>query len=395
MRIPVTSPSNTIFGLRPPNFVHGFLILLLTICLLACEKKEAPPPPAPPTVDVVDVIQQDVPIYSEWVAQLNGDINAQITPKVQGYVLKKNYQEGTFVKKGDLLFEIDPRPFEAALDQAKADLAMAQANLTRANTDVTRDTPLVQQSAVPQKQLDNDMAAQAAAKAQVAAGNAMVEQAKLNLDWTKVYSPVDGVAGLANSQVGDLVGTTTKMTTISTVNPIRAYFNVSETVYLHFANEIAAALNGTKTTAPIAIEYLQANSQPFPEKGRIILVNREINSGTGTIQLAAAFPNPGGILRPGGFGTVRFVTDMQKGALLVPQKSVIEVQTDYQVVVVGADNKVSFRPVKVGARVGENWIITDGLKLGDKIVAQGFMKLRDGMPVNPKPFSESTPAEGK
>ena len=395
MRIPVTLRSNTCFGLRPPNYIHGFLILLLTVCLLACEKKEAAPPPAPPTVEVVDVIQQDVPIYSEWVAQLNGDVNAQITPKVQGYVLKKDYQEGTFVKKGDLLFELDPRPFVASLDQAKADLAMAQANLSRAETDVVRDTPLVQQSAIPQKQLDNDLAAQAAGKAQVEAGKAMVEQAKLNLEWTKVYSPVDGVAGLANSQVGDLVGTATKMTTVSTVNPIRAYFNVSETVYLHFAQEIAAALNGTKTTPPVSIEYIQANSQPFPEKGRIILVNREVTSGTGTIQLAAAFPNPGGILRPGGYGTVRFITDMQKGALLVPQRSVIEVQTDYQVVVVGADNKVTFRPVKVGDRVGQNWIIKEGLKLGDKIVAEGFMKLRDGMPVNPKPLSESAPTEGK
>ncbi len=390
-----TSRSNARLGLRPPNYTNALLILLLTVGLVGCEKKEVAPPPAPPTVEVADVMQQDVPIYSEWVAQLNGDTNAQITPKVQGYLLKKNYKEGSFVQKGDLLFEIDRRPFEAALDQANADLAMAQANLSRAETDVVRDTPLVQQSAVPQKQLDNDLAAQAAGKAQVAAAKAMVEQAKLNLDWTKVYSPVDGIAGIANAQVGDLVGTTTKMTTVSTINPIRAYFNVSETVYLHFARDIAAALNGTKTTPPIAIEYIQANSEPFPETGRIILVNREISSGTGTIQLAAAFPNPGGILRPGGFGTVRFVTDMQKGALLVPQRAVIEIQTDYQVIVVGQDNKVSFRPVKVGDRVGPNWIIKEGLKPGDKVVAQGGMKLRDGMPVSPKPFSESAAAEGK
>ena len=395
MRILGTPRSNTRLGLRPPNYTVGFLVLLLTICLLGCEKKEAAPPPVPPTVQVVDVIQQDVPIYSEWVAQLNGDVNAQITPKVQGYVLRQNYKEGSFVKKGDLLFEIDPRPFEAALDQAKADLAMAQANLSRAETDVARDTPLVQQSAVPQKQLDNDLAAQAAGKAQVAAGNAMVDQAKLNLAWTKVFSPVDGIAGIANAQVGDLVGTTSKMTTISTINPIRAYFNVSETVYLRFARDIAAALSGTKTTPPVSVEYIQANSEPFPEKGRMILVNREIASGTGTIQIAAAFPNPGGILRPGGFGTVRFITDTQKGALLVPQRSVIEVQTDYQVVVVGQDNKVSFRPVKVGDRVGQNWIIKEGVKPGDKIVTEGFMKLREGMPVNPKPLSESARTEGK
>lgn len=392
MRILVPSQADSRFGLRVPT---GITLLLLTICLLGCEKKQAAPPPAPPTVEVVDVMQQDVPIYSEWVAQLNGDTNAQITPKVQGYLLKQNYKEGSFVKKGDLLFEIDPRPFIAALDQAKADLAMAQANLSRAETDVVRDTPLAQQSAIPQKQLDNDKAAQAAATAQVAAGQAMVEQAKLNLDWTKVFSPVDGIAGIANAQVGDLVGTTTKMTTVSTINPIRAYFNVSESVYLRFANDIAAAVSGTKATPPVSVEYIQANDTPFPEKGRIILVNREIATSTGTIQFAASFPNPGGILRPGGFGKVRFVTDLQKGALLVPQRSVLEVQTDYQVVVVGQDNKVSFRPVKVGDRLGANWIITDGLKPGEKVVAQGLMKLRDGMPVNPKPFSESASAEGK
>jgi membrane fusion protein (multidrug efflux system) len=185
------------------------------------------------------------------------------------------------------------------------------------------------------------------------------------------------------------------MTTVSSIDPIRAYFNISESVYLHFAKQIAAALNGTKKTSPITIEYIEANDNPFPEKGRIILVNREIAGGTGTIQLAAAFPNPGGILRPGGFGKVRFVADTQKGAILVPQRAVMEIQTDYQVIVVGQDNKVSFRPVKVGDRVGQNWIIKEGLKPGEKVVAQGGMKLRDGMPVNPKPFTESAPVEGK
>ena len=395
MQTRVTPRSYTHFGLKLPIVSFSVLLFLLTMVLLGCEKKEAAPPPPPPTVEVADVMQQDVPIYSEWVAQLNGDTNAQITPKVQGYLLKQNYKEGSFVKKGDLLFEIDQRPFQAALDQSKADLAIAQANLSRAETDVARDTPLVQQSAIPQKQLDNDLAAQAAGKAQVEAGRAMVEQARLNLDWTKVFSPVDGIAGTANAQVGDLVGTTTKMTTVSTVDPIRAYFNISENVYLQFAERIASALRGKPSNTPISIEYIQANGKPFSTKGRIILVNREITGGTGTIQMAAAFANPDGILRPGGFGRVRFVTDTQKGALLVPQRAVIEVQTDYQVIVLGQDNKVSFRPVKVGDRVGTNWIITEGLKPGDKVVAQGAMKLRDGMPVTPKPFSESAPTEGK
>jgi membrane fusion protein, multidrug efflux system len=370
------------------------LLLSIAVTISCSEEKKAVAPPLP-DVDVVDVVQQDVPIYSEYVAQLNGDINAQITPKVQGYLLRTNYKEGSFVKQGQLLFEIDPRPFAAALDQAKADLAVAQANLSRAETDVARDTPLVEQSAVPQKQLDNDLAAQAAGKAQVDAAKAMIEQAKLNLEWTKVYSPVNGIAGIANAQVGDLVGTTTKMTTVSTINPIRAYFSISENLYLEFAERIAAVLRGVQNANPMVIEYIQANEEPYPKKGRIILVNREINAPTGTIQFAAAFPNENGILRPGGFGRVRFETSTQKGALLVPQRSVIEIQSNYQIVVVGADNKASFRNVKVGDRVGPNWVITEGLKPGEKVIAQGYQKVRDGMQVNPKPFVESAAAGGE
>ena len=393
MRIRVTPRTHTRFGLRRPNYTFGLLVLLLTICLLGCEKKEAAPPPAPPTVEVADVIQQDVPIYSEWVAQLNGDTNAQITPKVQGYLLKQDYKEGFFVKKGQLLFEIDPRPFEAELDQTKAQLAVTQANLSRTDTDVVRDTPLAAQNAIPQKQLDNDMAAQAAAKAQVEAAKAMVEQAQLNLEWTKVYSPVDGVAGIANAQVGDLVGTTTKMTTVSKVDPIRAYFSLSENAYLDNASKIAAIIrSGGIGTTPV--EFVQANEVPYPKPGYIILVNREVTTQTGTIQFAAEFPNPDAILRPGGFGRVRIKTGDNKSALLVPQRAVIEVQSAYQVVVVGSDNKAVFRPVKVGERVGTNWMITDGLKPGEKVIAEGFQRVRDGMVVNPKPFTETETREG-
>lgn len=378
-------------------FSTAFVIIATLSLLLGCEEKKAPPPPAPPEVDVAEVIQQDVPIYNEWVAQLNGDVNAQIVPKVQGYLLKRNYQEGTFVKKGELLFEIDPRPFQASLDQAKADLATAEANLSRTETDVVRDTPLAAQNAIPQKQLDNDLAAQAAAKAQVEAGRAVVDQAKLNLDWTKVYSPIDGIAGTANSQVGDLVGTSTKMTTVSTVDPIRAYFSISESAYLQNAERIGAALRGISKQAPLSVEYIQANGEPYPEKGRIILVNREIAAQTGTIQFAAEFPNPGAILRPGGYGQVRIQTGLNKGAILVPQRAVIEVQSIYQVATVGTDNKVAFRPVKVGDKVGPNWIITAGLKPGEKVIAQGFQRVAEGMPVNARPYVEAATAtpEGK
>jgi len=374
---------------------HVLILTTMLLLLTACEEKQAPPPPAPPDVDVAEVVQQDVPIYEQWVAQLNGDVNAQIVPKVQGYLLQRNYKEGSLVKAGQLLFEIDPRPFQASLDQAKADLATAEANLSRTDTDVVRDTPLAAQNAIPQKQLDNDLAAQAAAKAQVAAHKAAVEQARLNLDWTKVYSPVDGIAGTANSQVGDLVGTTTKMTTVSTVNPIRAYFSIPEETYLQFAQRISDALRGIKERAPLEVEYIQANNVPYPEKGRIILVNREVASQTGTIQFAAEFANPDAILRPGGFGQVRIQTGMNKNALLVPQRAVIEVQSIYQVATVGADNKVAFRPVKVGSKVGQNWIITEGLKPGEKVIAQGFQRVREGMQVNAKPFVESAGTEGK
>jgi membrane fusion protein (multidrug efflux system) len=373
---------------------HVFAFIAIFLLLGGCGEKKAAGPPPPPEVQVVEVTQQDVPIYSEWVAQLNGDTNAQIVPKIQGYLLRQNYHEGFFVKKGDLLFEIDPRPFQAALDQSKAQLAVSQADLSRADTDVIRDTPLSEQNAIPKKQLDNDMAAQAAAKAQVNAAKAMVEQAQLNLDWTKVYSPIDGIAGVATSQVGDLVGTTTKMTTISKVDPIRAYFSVSENAYLQSASKIANVIRGNASSQPYVIEYIQANEAPYPKKGRIILVNREVSSQTGTIQIAAEFPNSEAILRPGGFGRVRIQTGDNKGALLVPQKAVIEVQSAYQLVVVGSDNKASFRPIKVGDRIGSNWIVTDGVKPGEKVVVEGFMKVKEGMPVSAKPYVETATAQG-
>jgi membrane fusion protein (multidrug efflux system) len=378
------------------RWFRSTLILSAPLLLLAgCEKKEAAGPPPPPAVKVAEVIQQDVPTYNEWVAQLNGDTNAAITPKVQGYLLTRNYQEGFPVRKDQLLFEIDPRPFSAALDQANAQLAVAQADLSRAETDVARDTPLAAQNAIPQKQLDNDKAAEAAGKAQVDAAKAMIEQAKLNLEWTKVYSPVDGIAGVATSQVGDLVGPSTKMTTISTVNPIRAYFSISENAYLQNSARIAAVIAGAANGGRLPVEYIQANEVPFPSTGRIILVNREVSSQTGTIQFAAEFANPKAVLRPGGFGRVRIKTGDSKGALLVPQIAVIEVQSAYQVVVVGSDNKASFRPVKVGDRVGANWIVTDGLKPGEKVVVEGFQKVRDGMTVNIEPQTQTASAEGK
>jgi membrane fusion protein (multidrug efflux system) len=378
-------------GLKSTAIALGALLLTAVI---GCEKKEEAPKPMPPEVEVTEVMQRTVPISQEWVAQLNGQVNADITPKVQGYLISRNYAEGFPVHKWQLLYEIDPRPFVASLDQAKAQVAVAVAQETEAQNNVTRDTPLAAQHAIPQKQLDTDISTLQANTAQVNAAKASMVQAELNLSWTKVVSPIDGLAGTSNSNVGDLVGTTTKMTTVSEVNPIRAYFNISESDYLGKAQMIARLLRGDKAQSrPLPVEFIQTNGVAFPTKGKIILVNREVVSQTGTIQLAAEFPNKDGILRPGGFGNVRIQTGTDEHALLIPQAAVIEVQSMYQVVVVGADNKAMFRPVKVGDRVGQDWIITDGVKPGDKVVVEGFMKVREGTPVMAKPYTAGSPTE--
>jgi membrane fusion protein, multidrug efflux system len=373
-----------LFGPKPkPRYFSA--ALLLTTFLLGCREKEQAPAPEPPEVEVTEVTQRNVPIYMEWVAQLNGRYNAQITPRVQGYLLKQNYRDGFFVKKGQLLYEVDPRAFEVAIEQAKAQVAVAVANLSNADTNVARDRPLAAQSAIPQKQLDTDLATQAASKAQLEAAQAQLAQAQLNLSWTKVYSPIDGIAGLSTAQVGNLVGTTTNMTTVSQVNPIWAYFNISESDYFTEAQTFYRLISGKRVASPV-LEFIQSNGITYPLKGRIILVNREVASQTGTIQLVAEFPNADAILRPGGFGRVRFQVAMNEGAMLIPQAAVIEVQSMYQVAVVEPGNKAAFRIVKVGARVGTDWIITDGLKPGDQVIVQGFMKVRQGTPVSPKPF---------
>jgi RND family efflux transporter MFP subunit len=383
---------------HPIRKTAAVLSLLLIVSSFACGKKEARSGTPVPDVEVADVLEEDVPIYQEWVAQLNGPVNADITPRVQGYLLSQNYVNGSLVRKGQLLFEIDPRPFQAALDQSKADVERAVASLSKATNDVQRDTPLAAQNAIPQKQLDDDIANQAWAKAQLAAAKAQEQQAELNLGWTKVYSPADGLAGAANSQIGDLVGTSTKMTTISQIDPIWAYFNISESLYLSVAPEISRFLQRSAVRTNVAAEFIQANDVPYPLKGKIIFVNREITAGTGTIQLAAAFSNKDAILRPGGFGKVRVQTGITRNALLIPQPAVIEVQSQYQAIVVGRDNKAIVRPIKVGDRVGPNWIITEGLKPGERVVVEGIQKVqtfaaqspqlgKDGVPVAPKPYA--------
>src|SRR6516165_412577 len=280
-----TSPMRSIKlrlqGTSSPKSFRGrrsvaLLGLLLSVIVLGCNEKEAREAPKPPDVEVAEVITQNVPVFQEAVAQLNGPVNADITPKVQGYLLTQNYTNGAFVQKGQLLFKIDPRPFQAALEQAKADVERALAGLEKANNDVERDTPLAAQRAIPQKQLDDDKAAQAWSTAQVAASKAQQQQSELNLGWTNVHSPVNGIAGVANSQIGDLVGTSTKMTVVSQIDPIWAYFNVSESFYLGFASQIRKVLEMQKAKSPVPVEYIQANDVPYPFKGNLIFINREI-----------------------------------------------------------------------------------------------------------------------
>ena len=362
--------------------------------LAGCEKKEEKPQMAPPEVLVSEVAQQNVPIFEEWVSVLTGPVNADITPKVQGYLLKQDYQNGLAVKKGQLMFELDPRQYQAAVEQAQAQVEMALAGLSEADANVARDTPLAAQNAIPQKQLDTDLSQQAARRAQVDATKANLDNAKLNLAWTKVYSPIDGIAGNSNSQIGDLVGTTTKMATVSQTNPIWANFNVSESVYLNAAAKISAFIGSGKTRT-IPVEYIQANEEVYPHKGRIIQINRQVATGTGTIQFTAEIPNPEALLRPGGFGRVRIQTADNTNALLVPQPAVIEVQSQYQIIVVSPDNKAMFRPIKVGARVGTNWIVTDGLKPGERVVVEGIQKLQQAAAMNPQFMKEGIPVSPK
>ncbi|QNI32710.1 efflux RND transporter periplasmic adaptor subunit [Alloacidobacterium dinghuense] len=385
---------------KSPDWGSVAIGLFLLATLVGCAKEEPKAKPSPPDVTVADVVQQDVPVYGEWVAQLNGPVNAEITPKVQGYLLQQNYQNGFFVKKGQLLFTLDPRQYEAEVDQAKAQVGTAEANLAKANNDVARDTPLAAQKAIAQRDLDTDLTTQQAMQSQLQAAKASQANAELNLTWTKVYSPIDGIAGVSNSQIGDLVGTSTKMVTVSQVNPIWAYFNPSESLFLKFAPEVTAFITGRlpRGSRPqMPVELIQANDIPYSAKGRIIYVNRQVGTGTGTIQMAAEFPNPQAVLRPGGYGRVRIKVADNGNALLVPQPAVIEVQSDYMIVVLSPENKAMFRPVKVGERVGPNWVITEGLKPGEKVVVEGIERLslavaampqlaKEGIPVNPKPY---------
>jgi membrane fusion protein (multidrug efflux system) len=428
------------------RYKYCALLAVAAVLTISCsEKKVESAAPPPPDVEVVQVTPQDVPVTKEWVGTLKGLVNADIRSQVAGYVIKQDYVNGTAVKKGDVLFEIDPRPFQAAVDKATADVQQARAALQQARADlekaqatqaeakanqekaeadqgktqidVTRYTPLAAAKAISQQELDNAVQANLAAKAQVeamkasvqtatanisaqnaniaaqtssiAAAQAALENAQVNLGFTKVTSLIDGVAGIANAQVGDSVGPTSPnpLTTVSTVDPILVQFSASEQEYLNAVTTLRrGSRNVDSALKDFTFELVLADGSVYPDKGKIQYIDREVDVRTGSINVQVAFPNNGNVLRPGGYGTIRSVVRTERGALAVPQRAVSELQGRFTVAVVGPDGKVALREVKTGDKVGAMWVINEGLKAGDRVVAEGTQKVREGMQVNPKPY---------
>jgi len=378
----LTEPATRRSGVR-----FGCVATLVLPAILAgagCKRGEPPAPP-PPEVLVTDVVQKDVPIYAEWVGTAVGFVNAQVMPRVQGYLLKQNYQDGAYVKAGQPLFEIDDRPYEAAVDQALGDLAQQRANLRKNQLDVTKYTPLAAQGAVSKQQLDDAVQATRATEAQVQASEAAAENARLNLGWTKIYSPIDGIAGIAPVQVGDLVTPSTVLTTVSQVDPMKVTFPISEREYLRYADKIKEHQEKGRASDEPDLHLILANGSTYPQSGHFYVTNRQVDQQTGTILVQALFPNPDGILRPGLYAKVRAPTETVRGACVVPARAVQETQGVYQVAVVGPDDKVALRTVKAGEQVDEFWIIDKGLEPGERVVTQGLQKVKDGIAVSPKP----------
>jgi RND family efflux transporter MFP subunit len=366
------------------------VVLLLNAVGCSSGKVRAAAPPSPPVVQVAAVIQKDVPVRGEWVGTLEGYVNAQIQPQVSGYLIRQDYHEGAFVKKGQLLFEIDPRPFQAALDQAKGQLAQAEAQMANADINVKRDVPEAEAHAIPQSQLDNDTQSLLGAKAAVEADQAAVEQAALNLGYTKVISWIDGIAGITTVQVGNLVVQSTVLTAVSQVNPIKVYFPISEQEYLRMADgSTPGSVDFMVRASRIPLQLTLADGSTYPHPGKIIFADRQVNGQTGTIQIVGEFPNTRNLLRPGQYARVQAPTGIIQGALLVPQSAVTQQQGTNQVTVISADNRAQLRTVQVGSTVGTLWTITSGLKPGERVVVVGAEKVKDGQPVNPTPYKET------
>jgi RND family efflux transporter MFP subunit len=355
-------------------------------------------------VEVVQVEQRNVPIYADWIGTLDGLVNADVRAQVTGYIVKQDYQEGAFVKKGDLLFEIDPRPFQAVLDQALGQLAQAKANLANAQAvqvrtqlDVNRYTPLAKEQAASQQDLDNSVQNNLAAKANVQTAEAQirtyeaaVETAKINLDFTRLIAPIDGISGLAQLQVGALVSPASgAVTSVSTVDPIKVYFTVGEPQYLAWQRRYPTELSRVDARKRLHLQMILADGTTYPHEGTFFFADRQVAIGTGAIRIAALFPNPGNVLRPGGYAKIHGIINEVDGALLVPQRSVTELQGSYQVAVVGNDGRISIRTVTVGNTIGSELIISQGLKAHETVVAEGTQKVKPGMQVTVKPFSVS------
>jgi membrane fusion protein (multidrug efflux system) len=375
-----------------PRIILSLTIAVLLLASAAGCSKKPKEAPKPPVVEVITVIQKDVPVYKEWIGTLDGMVNATIRAQVQGYLIKQNYRDGDLVKKGQILFEIDPRTFQASLEQARGELEAQQARWTTAKANLARIKPLAAVNAVSKKDLDDAAGAEQAARAAVFAAQANVDKARLDLGFTKIMSPVEGIAGLAKAQIGNLVGpgAMEELTTVSTVNPIKVYFQISEQEYLQSA-ERPESLREKREG-----ELILADGSIYPQKGHFAFADRQVDITTGTIKVAAVFPNANNFLRPGQYGRVRVAISVRKNALLVPQRSVSEVQGKYMVAVVGTDNKVDIRPVKAAERVDSLWVILEGLKPGERVVVEGIQKVRPGMPVTPKDFVEtSTKTEAK
>jgi membrane fusion protein (multidrug efflux system) len=364
-----------------PRALAASIACFFLLAAAGCEK-EKPVPPPPPTVEVTTVTVKDVPIYKEWIGSLDGNVNAVIRPQVSGYLIKQNYQEGQLVKKGQVLFEIDPRTFQAEVDQAKGQLAQQQARYDTSRANLARIKPLAAKNAVSQKDLDDATGAELSTRSSVESAQAALENARLNLSFTKVTSPVDGIAGIAKTQLGNLVGPSSQqeLTTVSSVNPIKAYINVSEREYL-------ATRESNQNVENIPLELILADGSVYPHKGKFSLADRQVDPTTGTIKVGTLFVNQNSLLRPGQYGRVRAVMGIRKAALLVPQRAVAEMQGKYLVAVVKADNTADIRPVKVAEQVGTQWVITEGLQPGDKIVVEGIQKVKPGSPVIPQPYN--------
>ena len=355
--------------------IRRALVLALPLAALSCSRTKPPAPTAPPKVVVAPVLQRDEPIVREWIGTTEGDVNADIRPHVEGYLLRRVYKEGSTVAQGELLFEIDPRQFEAQLQQAQANLEQAKSALAKAELDVARAEPLTVDHAVSQQELDNARSAQRGARATVGSLEASVAQARLNLSWTRVSSPITGIAGIAQQQVGDLVNGQTVLTTVSQVNPLRVLYQLSEQEYLEVERDPAMK--------SAELELVLSDGTVFPQKGHVLLTGRNVDVRTGTITTIGIFPNPGNVLRPGQYAKVRAVVKVRKGAILVPQRAVNEMQGAFQVAVVGPTDKIQIRTVKAAERIGNLWVIESGLAPGERVVVEGFSRVKTGAEVSP------------